>query len=155
MDVSIVTSDRANFQEIKIYYDKVVVVIRLEFFVVCIAITLYTMFTIHSYMECSIMLIVLIGLVLFNYRILINKNPQIIINNLGIATSKTPLYNWSEVCDVDVTEVQRGRGCDYYLTYAYPGGEEKVNLGSLNIEPDKLKEIIIVYNNKSKTDKPV
>jgi hypothetical protein len=131
--------------ETKIYYDKGVVVIRLEFYAICLIVILYLLFATHGYTVCSIILVVLSGFIYMDCRIFINKSPQIVINNLGIETAKTPFYNWKEINDVKVIEVFRGKGYHYCLTYEYPGGYEKVKLDNLNVDQERVREILNIY----------
>jgi hypothetical protein len=80
---------------------------------------------------------------------LLNKTPQIIINDKGIQTVKAPFAAWPDIIGDEVVTKQQGRSSVTYLEYAYPGGSESINIGELDIKKTLLENLLHTYRVRS------
>ncbi len=73
-----------------------------------------------------------------------DKEPKIILSNEGIQTATTPFYSWNQIDDERMCTYE-GKVSTYLLMYNYPGGDEKVVLNDLEMDPDFLQQVLRVY----------
>ena len=73
--------------------------------------------------------------------------PQIILNEDGIQTSSTPFYKWDDIQNEEAISERSGKSTNYYLIYAYRGGEEKLEINDLDINLNALNNLLILYLN--------
>ncbi|HEY2583057.1 MAG TPA: hypothetical protein VGI43_14700 [Mucilaginibacter sp.] len=134
-------------QEVKIYYSK-----RKSLFslVIMIGVTGLGVWLVLSDSYFGIFSIGL-GLVFIYSEIkhLINKNPQIVLNNEGVQTSSAPFYNWKDVRNEDVTKKITGESSTYYLNYDCPDGGKELQITDLDITHSALENLLRVYRGRN------
>lgn len=87
-----------------------------------------------------------------NLENLRDRNPKIIINNKGIETVNTPFHPWSEITNDKVTLTGSGtKVASTKLSYDYPGGSEKLDIGSYDIRQNELERLLQIYRERSVT----
>jgi len=86
-----------------------------------------------------------ISLTYKEYIKLKRREPQLILNNRGIKTSKTSFYNWKEVEDEKFYIGQHWK-----MTYKHPRGVEEIFQTDLNISAKKLAKLLVLYRERNK-----
>lgn len=74
-----------------------------------------------------------------------NRKPQIILTNEGVATAKINFYSWGEVTNEDTKIERHGKSRTVYFVYNYPGGLCKMRIGELAISQDELEKLLRMY----------
>jgi len=92
----------------------------------------------------------LVGLNIYKYYA--NKQPQIIVNDNGIQTSKIPFSAWKDIKGEDVVEISEGRTTGYYLIYDCPFGHAKHSLSFLDTNYSALSGVLKMYRDRSRQD---
>ena len=82
------------------------------------------------------------------YQFYRNKQPQIIVSDKGIQTSKIPFYPWRDIKGEDVVEISEGKTTGYYLIYDCPRGHMKHALSFLDTNYGDLSGILKMYRGK-------
>jgi len=85
------------------------------------------------------------SLIYKEYIKLKKREPQLILNNRGIKTSKTSFYKWEEIKDEKIYF-----GKTWRLTYMHPRGVEEIFQSDLDINAKKLAKLLILYRERSK-----
>ena len=88
--------------------------------------------------------IVGVSLTYKEYLKLKKREPQLILNNIGIKTSKTSFYKWEEIKDEKFHF-----GKTWRLTYTHPRGIEEIFQSDLDINAKKLAKLLILYRERS------
>ena len=84
-----------------------------------------------------------------NFKEATSKEPQIIINNKGIATKYAGFREWKDVKHEEVIRMRISKGISYYLTFQYPGGCEHLEIDDFNTDIDKLNKLLEIYRGRS------
>jgi hypothetical protein len=83
-------------------------------------------------------------------RKLFNKNPQIVISNTGIQTSKVPFVEWSKITGEDAVREGFGKNARDYFVYTHPGGVTKIEIGEFDTRRAKLLKLLIHYRGRNR-----
>lgn len=134
-----------------IFYSKGKSLFAMSFMLGCIAIGIYIIIQSNSYVIGIILCLVGGYLAYGQFKNVINKTPQIILNNEGIQTINTPFFSWSEVFNEDVDIEGSGKHTHYYLVYDHPGGTENLQIDDYDINYKELRRLLRVYKGRSIT----
>ena len=98
-------------------------------------------------------LLVLSGVLsFFIFRTTKKKEPKLILNELGIQTSSTKTYKWSDIKNEAIVDEGTYRLSQSYLIFDHPNGSEKIFLNDLAIEKRNLENLLRVYRGRSNFD---
>jgi len=105
-----------------------------------------------------------IGLIMFTiclfiltqaFKKLINRKPQLIINNKGITLSNNTFVSWSEIYELEILREGFGNSAQHYLKFCDSNyNYSKIEIDSFNLSIRKLENNLqtyqIRYNNNNK-----
>lgn len=74
-----------------------------------------------------------------------NNTPQIIINDKGIETYRTPFQPWPAIKNEDIITEGSGKSKTFYFVYQYPDGDEKLPIAEYDIGRRELENLLHVY----------
>jgi hypothetical protein len=96
-------------------------------------------------------LLIVIGLVNTYIKIknMFNREPQIIINNEGLNTVRTPTYKWNDIVNEKTVGEGTGKYAMYYLCYDHPKGSTKFHLNDLEVSFMRLQKLLRVYRGRN------
>ena len=82
----------------------------------------------------------------FGYKKLINREPQLIINDKGINATKTGFHRWEEIDNCFIVPGHRA-----LLKYTHSRGHETIDVQELNIKNNgiKLSKLLMVYRGRN------
>jgi hypothetical protein len=143
-----IVDDYSIPKETRIYYYKGTLIINLEALAVFLLVTIYFLFVSDAYLFGSIVLTIELVFIYLNFSRLKNNQPQIIINEAGIESVRTPFYKWSEISEDDVLRLHSGKTYNYYLTYKHPHGVVEIKINNYNIEPEKMTTLLSIYRSR-------
>jgi hypothetical protein len=133
-------------QEVRIYYSKDFAIVSICFLSVFIGIGIFWL-AVGQLILFGIVCLIALYFISIKTKGLLNNKPQVTISALGIETSATPFYKWTEISDERVSGEYAGRGARALLEYTYPGGKERIKVEPLNIRPQDL-DILLKYYRK-------
>jgi FlaA1/EpsC-like NDP-sugar epimerase len=83
----------------------------------------------------------------FGYKKLINREPQLTLNNKGINTKKTGFHKWEEIERCFIISGHRA-----LLKYTHSRGHENIDIQELNVKNNgiKLSKLLMVYRERNK-----
>jgi len=97
----------------------------------------------------GIIFLVLSGVVIyfFGYKKLINREPQVILNDKGISTKKKGFHKWEEIERCFIISGNRA-----LLKYTHSRGHENIDIQELGIKNNgiKLSKLLMVYRERNK-----
>jgi uncharacterized membrane protein YeaQ/YmgE (transglycosylase-associated protein family) len=77
-----------------------------------------------------------------------NTEPQITLNDEGIATVSTPFCGWKDIVGEDVIEERSGKSTTHNFVYSYPDGSEDINIGELDVTHHALENLLGIYRGR-------
>jgi len=77
-----------------------------------------------------------------------NTEPQITLNDEGIATASTAFYGWKDIAGEDVIEERAGKSTTHNFVYSYPDGSEDINIAELAVTHHALENLLGVYRGR-------
>lgn len=99
----------------------------------------------------SVALCIGVYIVFNNYKKILNREPQIIIDSKGIITKTAGFKSWLKIKDEDVILEGYGKSERCYFVYFYnKNNYEKIEVQPLDITPTELKKAIITHRIRSK-----
>ncbi|MES2588089.1 MAG: hypothetical protein V4622_03855 [Bacteroidota bacterium] len=137
-------------KETLIYYSKSKNYISLFVLFILLAVDIYIICLIRSYLVESIILVFISYLIFESIKKVIDKNPQITINEQGIKTISSVFLEWNEIKNIDIICEGSGKYIVYYLIYSFPNGSVKLNISDLNINRKTLNKLLIIYQERYK-----
>jgi len=149
----IFVDDEAIPEETLVYYSKtisiMIIVLMLPLFTLGILLLLFAIDELPIVAVFGIFF--LIGAVVlgyfFGYKKLINRKPQLTLNNKGISTKKKGFHKWEEIERCVIVTGNIG-----LLKYTHSRGHENVAIKELNIKNNgiKLSKLLMVYRERNK-----
>ena len=73
---------------------------------------------------------------------------QIILNELGMETKEAGFYSWRDITGEDVIKEGYGEYSKYYLIYAYPDGEVKLEIKDFATNQRELDKLLRIYRGR-------
>lgn len=83
-------------------------------------------------------------------RPLLNSTPQLILNRQGIQIGNKPLQYWGNISQERVEITGSARNMRVYLVYKYAGLTTRHDIADLNINPDKLEDLMHTYRARAR-----
>ena len=74
-----------------------------------------------------------------------NRNPQIIMNNNGMETSKTRFYSWAEISGEKMISRGTGKSRSSYLIYENPAGREEFYIDDFDLSAGRMDRLLKGY----------
>ena len=146
--------DKTVPEETVIYYSKLISV------VIILSVTpmfLYGVLLLVMSMDEKEPIIALLGIIFltlsgilcyyFGFKRLINKEPQLIINDKGISTKKLGFHKWEEIEECEILT-----GNQAMFRYRHSEGYVGVSIQELNIKNNgiKLSKLLVIYKERNK-----
>lgn len=79
-----------------------------------------------------------------------NRNPQIILNELGVETCDVGFFEWAEIsCEEAIIE-GTGRNTSHKLVYSCPAGFVELQINDLATDIKQLNNLLIIYRGRNK-----
>jgi hypothetical protein len=138
-------------EETVLYYSKkisiVIIMLMIPFFALGILILLFAVDTKEPAAALFGIFFLIMAIILgyfFGYKKLINREPQLILNDKGIASRKTGFHKWEEIEYVSIFTTI------YEASLLFTGG--KIEIHELNIKNNgiKLSKLLMVYRERNK-----
>jgi len=132
----------------EIYYSKLTSVIELIISVGLISIGIYFAKgkTPKNYILAGITGLIGIYNSIKEFRKLQSNEPQIIIDDKGIYTTKTGFKSWADIVNAGVIVEGFGKSAKSYLILSYANGEsDKIKIDDLNISAYRLENLLQTY----------
>lgn len=85
----------------------------------------------------------------FKIKNMLNRAPQIVLNNDGLRTADTPFYKWDEIANEKTIREGTGKYAMYYLCYDHPKGSNRFQLKDLEINFIKLERLLRLYRGRN------
>ena len=82
---------------------------------------------------------------------MLNRAPQIILNNDGIRTADTPFYTWNEVANEKTIREGSGKYAVYYLYYEHKNGSHKFELKDLELNFMGIQKLMKLYRGRNES----
>ncbi len=139
-----------------VYYSKTKGLSQIIFILVLLGYVVYVLTVRHSN-NIIVGAIILLGLYYMysSLKHILNRTPQIILNNKGVQTVSAPFYNWKDILAEEVRSETAGKSTIKYFTYGYPGGLEKLKIHDYNISGDSLESLLRIYRGRSEKNRKV
>lgn len=94
--------------------------------------------------------IAIIGVTVYYSKKIMNNNPQLILNNLGIKSDKFGFRSWANISDEKV--IKRGKR-SYHLVYITQGKKEEIDINDLTMGHYKISKALETYRSRYEKDK--
>lgn len=149
------TDDLSVPQETRVYISKMQKRLEFGLGVLVLAVGLFFCVLREDYVMGSFFVLVGLLITYIGYRGMINRKPQIIINENGIQTASAPFTDWREVYNEEAYTDASGKNSRNYLSYNCPSGLVKIEISDLDIARKTLSHLLIVYRGRSKQRKGI
>lgn len=141
--------DTAIPNETKIYAAKVPSAFRLLVMLVLFVVGIVLIFIAHLVLG-GIILCAISGYFIYgSYEVVINRDPQLILNNKGIETPDEGFHSWEEIKNEIIDYEYSGRQIHHFFSYDFDGGSEKLYLYDLRVTRYRLAKLLRVYRGRS------
>jgi hypothetical protein len=140
-------------QETIIYFSKKKNIGAIIIMSICIWLSITVI--IASKLEFTTIILALLFLVIglyFGYdyfKFFLNSKPQIILTKEGIKTVSTKFEKWENVENEKVINEGKGKKPNFYLTYKYQNGTEKLRINRLTTNQAKLEKLMQIYRGRN------
>lgn len=94
---------------------------------------------------CFIIIPVSFWFIFSSVKKLLNKNPQLILNENGFTVASNETFLWSEIKDENIISKRHGKHRSHYLSYYYNCQLYEIQIDELGISASKLENLIRVY----------
>lgn len=135
--------------ETVIYYSKSKLYAEMAVLLGCVAVGIYFLVE-GTHMFVSIISMVGIYFIYEGYKKLVNTMPQIVVNNNGISTTNVEFHEWQDIENEEITVSGSGNSTRFYLTYDYPGGEERLRIENFTVDHRELEKLLTLYRGRNR-----
>jgi hypothetical protein len=142
-------------KETKIYFSKpsqiFLLIMGLGF--ICLVLWLYsTSERFDAY--CFIIIPVGLWLIISSVRKLLNKNPQLILNEIGITISNNESFSWFAIKNENIISKQHGKHRSQYLSFYANKQLYEIQIDELGTSFKKIEKLIRVYRVRHQKNNP-
>jgi hypothetical protein len=142
-------------KETKIYFSKpsqiFLLIMGLGF--ICLVLWLYsTSERFDAY--CFIIIPVGLWLITSSVRKLLNKNPQLILNEIGITISNNESFSWFAIKNENIISKQHGKHRSQYLSFYVNRQLYEIQIDELGTSFKKIEKLIRVYRVRHQKNNP-
>ncbi|MCR8561882.1 hypothetical protein KXD93_29775 [Mucilaginibacter sp. BJC16-A38] len=134
--------------ETRVYYSKKKSLPEMILLSGCLGLGIYFIIATETKIGGAVLCLAALTFLYIDYRIYTNKKPQIMLNDKGIQTSSTSFYSWNRLANEEVKWESTGKNSNYYLTYDYPGGSERLLIDNLDTNKNDLEKLMRVYRGR-------
>ncbi len=142
------TDDPNIPQTTTIYYSKGKNYVEMAIMLAIAAIGIYLLIKTDRYIIGSAIALFGMWLAFREFRQANNIKPQIVLNENGMETITTAFHSWNEISSEEVISERSGKSTRFYLTYQYPGGREKLEIGDYTTTQKQLELLMKIYRGR-------